>query len=229
MVDTVDGLSYSTWSDVDYEFDATDDVGRFEAFVRPNEEMQAGDTFTVLVTYDDGTSEFYTRMINYVFKNIPTLVEYGPAGDALTAFDITDATVNGTMEHPILFDGTQDLELVFNPPVDETGAYLTDLWYDFAVFFEDAEGGDQLNNDIDVAATWATLPTGFDGGTYRVELSDLVLSADNTYSVTLPSEIFVDTVTLNDSTTANVGRYKIDITAEAPSGNAAIMLTFEKE
>ena len=228
VTDSANGLVYSTWADEGYAFDATEDTGRFEAFVRPNEEMQAGDTFTVLVTFDDGNSEYFTRMINYVFKNIPKLVEYGPSGGAMTAFDISDPGVNGTTEHPILFDGTQDLELVFNPPVDETGAYLTDLWYDFAVFFHDETDGQQLNDSIDVSATWATLPTGFDGGTYRVEASALTLSANNTYTLALPHEIFVDTVRLDDGTTANVGQYQIDITAEAPSGNAAIMLAIQK-
>ena len=91
-----------------------------------------------------------------------------------------------------------------------------------------ATDGQQLNDSIDVSATWATLPTGFDGGTYRVEASALTLSANNTYTLALPHEIFVDTVKLDDATTANVGQYKIDITAEAPSGNAAIMLAIQK-
>ena len=43
----------------------------------------------MLVTFDDGNSEYFSAMINYVFKNIPKLVEYGPSGGAMTPFDIS--------------------------------------------------------------------------------------------------------------------------------------------
>ncbi|MFH1418158.1 MAG: hypothetical protein ABII12_07745 [Planctomycetota bacterium] len=225
--ETGGGLTYTDWAGLGYAFDDAGD--RFEAFVRPNDEMDAGDTFTAEVTFNDGTTELHSRMINYVFKNIPKLLRYGVSG-ALTAFDVTNATVNGTPQKPILFDGTQNLVLVYNPPPDETGAYLTGCDYTFQVFYEAQGDGRQLNDEIDAAATWPTSPTGFERerGTFVVANSSLTLSASNTYTVTLPKEIFPTTVQ-TDSGAVTVASYKIDVTAEAPTGNAAIMLSFKKQ
>lgn len=224
VVETADGLDYVSWADSNYALDEDDD--RFEVFVRPNTEMAAGDTFTCEVTFDDGSTVQYTRMINYVFKNIPKLVRYGAGGD-LTDFDVNDATVNGSDQQPIPFDGTQDLVLVFNPPKDELGAYIENMDYSFTIFYHGTDR-QQLNDDIDYEATWPSPPSGFDDGTYWVTQDELTLSADDTYTFTLPKEVFPDTV-VTSSGNVDVGQYKIDITAEASSGNAAIMLHFEKQ
>ncbi|MBU0639559.1 MAG: hypothetical protein KKB50_11895 [Planctomycetes bacterium] len=225
MSDTGMALAYTNWGAEGYAFGEAAD--RFEAFVRPNDEMEAGDTFTIDVSFDDGTTEQYSRMINYVFKNIPTLVRYGASG-ALTDFDIADATVNGTLQHPIPVDGTQDLVLLFNPPPDETGAYLTGLDYSFQIFYFDADGV-CLNEEIDGDATWPTRPAGFQGTSYWINADDLTLAADDTYTMTLPQEVLPDTIQTNAGEQKAVAQYKIDITAEAPTGNAAIMLAFVKQ
>jgi hypothetical protein len=214
------------WTDSGYAFSDSDD--RFEAFVRPNAVMDAGDTFTVEVEFDDDTTGQYSRMINYVFKNIPKLVQYGSPG-ALQNFDISNPGENGTPNQPIHFDGTQDLVLVFNPPPDETGAYLTALDYSFQLFYHATDDGSQLNGEIDVEATWPTPPSGFQRTTYWVDAEDLALSADDTYTATLPAELFPDTVHTLAGVDEAVWYYKIDITAESPSGNAAIMLAFVKD
>jgi hypothetical protein len=224
MVPEGSGLGWAAWSSRGYAFDAATD--RFQAFVRPNAVMDAGDSFTVEVTFDDGTTVQYTRMINYVFKNIPKLVQYGSAG-ALNNFSLTDPAANGAPSKPIPVDGAQDLVLVFNPPPDETGAYLTDLDYTFQMGYFSAADGSGING-INAAATWPTPPPGLDRTTYRVSKESLTLAADNTYTVTLPKEIFADTVQTGSGAVA-VGSYKIDITAECSSGNAAIMLCFVKQ
>ena len=167
-------------------------------------------------------------MINYIFKNIPKLIKYGSTG-SLTNFDVTDAGVNGTNQHPIPFDGSKDLVLVYQPPPDENGDYLTELYNTFAIFYHTANGT-QLNDQIDEAATWPSRPAGFgtEGTSYLVANDDLTLSANNTYTVTLPKEILPDQVQ-TASGPVDVAQYKIDITAECTSGNAAIMLAFEKQ
>jgi len=225
MTEAEGELASALWADSNYAFDEASD--RFEAFVRPNAVMDAGDTFSVEVTFDDGTSEQYSRMINYVFKNIPKLVQYGAAG-ALTDFEIGEAGINGSPHQPIRFDGTQDLVLVFNPPPDETGTYLTDLDYTFEVFYYDAADGGAINDQIDIEATWPSPPAGFEGTTLWVFAEDLTLSAENTYTVTLPKERFPGAVQTTSGTEQTVATYKIDITAECSSGNAAIMLMFAK-
>ena len=226
MTEAEGELASALWADSNYAFDEASD--RFQAFVRPNAVMDAGDTFSVEVTFDDGTSEQYSRMINYVFKNIPKLVQYGAAG-ALTDFEIGDAGMNGSPHQPIRFDGAQDLVLVFNPPPDETGTYLTDLDYTFEVFYYAAADGGAINDQIDVAATWPSPPAGFEGTTLWVFAEDLTLSAENTYTVTLPKERFPGAVQTTSGTEQTVATYKIDITAECSSGNAAIMLMFAKQ
>jgi hypothetical protein len=217
--------SPALWSEANYAFVQQSD--RFYVFVCPNAVMDAGDSFTVEITFDDSTVEQYCRMINYVFKNIPKLLQYGPPGN-LTAFDVTDPNTNGTHAQPIPVDGTQDLILVFEPPPDETGAPITGMNYSFQMFYF-GDGG-QLNQDIDVQATWPSPVPGLDRTMYWVwadELGDL--SPEGTYTVTLPRDVFPDTVTLTSGQPAAVEFYKIDITAEAPTGNAAIMLAFVRE
>jgi len=225
MLEEDSPLAFSRWAELEYAFDETED--RFQAFVRPNAVMDAGDTFTVEVSFDDGTTEQYSRMINYVFKNIPKLVQYGTAG-ALVDFNVTNPGINGGPEQPIPFDGTQDLVLVFNPPVDETGTYLRGLDYTFQIFYYTAVDGPAINDQIDIEATWPDPPAGFECTTFWVASTDLTLSPDNTYTFTLPKELFPGMVQTISGSEAAVSAYKIDITAECPSGNAAIMLVFQK-
>lgn len=227
VYDTDEGLKTASWAASGYALTYREDLGdRFDAFLQPNAVMAAGDTFTVEITYDDGSTEQQSRMLNYIFKNIPRLVQYGAAG-SLSDFDVSDAAINGTGSFPIPFDGAQDLVLVFNPPLDENGAYLTGFDYDFAVFYQAADGT-QLNGEIDFATTWPTPPAGFDNGTYRIAAGDLTLAPDNTYTVTLPEQVLPDTVTLQSGSTVAVTTYQIDITADCSSGNAAVLLVFER-
>lgn len=228
-----EGDADTTWASTDYDLPFLENPGdRWGVWIVPHTLMDAGDSFTAEVTYTDGTSEQFTHMINYVFTNIPKLVTYGSPGTP-HAFDVHDATVNGTDEHPIPFDATQDVRLYFEPPVDETGAPLLGLDYSFAVFYRSAAGAGgftQLNSDIDSAATWPTPPTGFDAQntTFYVDAGTLTY-ADGKYAFDLPHEIFVDTVRLTDGSDAAVASYQVDITAETTTGNAAILLIFERQ
>jgi hypothetical protein len=92
-------------------------------------------------------------------------------------------------------------------------------------------GGGQLNGNIDKAATWPTPPPGFQTNnlSYYVRSADLTLSGSDTYTFTVPKEVFPSNVQLNGGGSSPVGYYKIDITAEAPTGNAAIMVIFQKQ
>ncbi len=205
------------WSDIGYAFD-NPGPNHFQAFATPHDFMNAGDAFTVEVTYDDGTIGVYTRMINFVFKSIPKLVNAGAPG-ALSPV---------TGPETILFDGTQDLQLEWNPPVDETGALLVGLPYRFEIFFHDA-GGAQIN-DIDGAATWPTPPTGFSiySLAYETGTPFSTLSASNTFTVTLPNGIFVDTVQTSTGPVA-VDHYVIDIAAQNNGNNAALKMSYKKQ
>lgn len=214
MVDTGSGIVEELWSDSDYAFDKAGD--RWQAFVYANDLIEAGDLFAVIVDFADGTSVKYRRMINYVFKNIPRLVQHGTPTDQ-------SSYAGGTVE----IDDAQDVVLIFEPPIDETGAFLTDFDYFFEFFYVD--GSNQQIQNADWNATFGgTPPVGFDNGKFVVHAADLgALSADGTYTVTLPTELFVDTIVRNDATTEAVVSYKIDIAAQN-SGNAAVMLPFVK-
>ena len=81
------------------------------------------------------------------------------------------------------------------------------------------------------AATRPTPIPGLDNSQYRIDASDprlATLSADHTYTLEIPPEVLPTTLHMNDSTTKTVSQYKIDITAECPSGNSAIMVYFAK-
>lgn len=213
MTDAGSGLSYQNWKSLDYRFSYSGD--RWQAFAVPHAVMNAGDTFAVVVEFDDGTAVKTTRMINYVFKNIPQLVNSGTPG-SLTPYSSGD----------VAFDAAQDLVLEFKPPVDETGAALTGMDYFFEVFFQDATHA-QIN-DIDVDVTWPTLPANFNGQFYFVSRDSLsALSSHGTFTVTLPKEIFAAAVVKNDSTSVAVMGYQVDIAAQN-GGNAALKLNYVK-
>jgi len=215
---------HALWAANGYALQQRDD--RFDAFVCPNAVMDAGDTFTVEITFDDGTTEQHSRMVNYVFKNIPKLLKYGSEGN-LTDFDVTSEMVNGTYQKPILFDGTKDLVLEFQPPPDETGAPIIGMGYSFQLFFHSDR---ELGPEIDVEATWPDPIENLDGMSYWIQSDQMgSLSSNGTYTVTLPREAFPDTVVLQSGEQVEVRFYKIDITAEASTGNAAIMLAYEKQ
>ncbi len=220
---------FERWRDSGYALQRS--AGRFEAFVVPLAVMNAGDTFTLRVTFDDGATVEVARMINYVFKSIPALVRYG-APDALSTFDVTHPTANGCPWAPLRFDATRDLVLVFRPPPDETGAPLTGTDYAFDIFFNRTDGA-QLNADIDAAATWPAAIAGWGENnslSYRVRAANMgTLSADGTYTVRLPRQIFVSQVALRGGGTADVASYQIDIAAVVPTGNAALLLTFARQ
>jgi len=157
-------------------------------------------------------------MINYVFKSIPKLINVGPPG-ALAAF-------NGP--GVIVFDGTQDLAFEWAPPVDDFGNLMVGIGYQFEVFYYNAMG-QQIDN-IDNAATWPSPPANWSsqGQNYEVDGSTLTaVSAGGTFTVTLPKEIFVDTVQTAAGPVA-VASYKVDIAAQHDGNNAALIVRLEK-
>jgi hypothetical protein len=208
----------SLWSASSYTISPDTDPNHFQEWVVPNDFMNTGDTFTVEITYDDGTVDVYPRMINYVFKSIPKLEQVGAPG-ALATY-----TAPGT----ITFDGTKDLVLEWAPPVDDFGLLMVGIPYSFELFFYDTS--DKQIEDIDAAATWPSGVTGWrlDGPVLEVPGSTLTtLSGSNTFTVTLAKEVFVDTVQTG-SGPVTVGSYKVDIAAQQNGNNAAFMLPLEK-
>lgn len=209
-------LDSALWSDSGFAL-RPDGDNHFQEWAVPHDFLLTGDTFTVEITYDDGSVDVFNRMINYVFTSIPKLVNAG-APDALAPI-----TAPGTIE----FDGSQDLVLEWNPPVDDFGVQLTDLTYFFEVFYYDGDGN-QIN-DID-PATWSTAISGFDNNRHVYEVSgeDLgELSMSDTFTAQLPADIFASTVQ-SGSGPVVVGSYKIDIAAQNGGNNAALMLQYVK-
>lgn len=208
--------SSAAWADSDFAFGYI--ANSYQAFISPNALLTAGDSFTVEVTFDDSSTRQYTQMINYVFTNIPRLISAG-AGASQTAF---------TGQQPVMFDGTQDLTLVFQPPKDENGDFIDGLDWRFEFFFLDGSNA-QIQN-IDGNATWPTPIAGWEANNHAYTVSGpmLSLSTDTTYTLTLPKELFVDTLTLNGGGTQAVTQFQIDIAAQK-TGNAAIKLNYQKQ
>lgn len=206
------------WSDSGYELSA-DGANHFQAFVTPNAFIDAGDVFTIEYTFDDGSTRIFTEMLNYVFRNIPQLVNAGSPGA------LTPAPGAGTT----MFDGTQDLVLEWMPPEDETGAAIVSVGYRFELFFHDLNG--MQIDGIDGATTWPTAISGWNATNRAYEVSGDSLttpSADGTFTVQLPSGIFVDTVQTS-SGPISVGTYVIDIAAQDDGNNAALKVRFDKQ
>ena len=204
------------WSASSYALQP-DGTNHFQEWAVPHDFMNTGDTFTVEITFDDGTVGVYSRMINYVFKSIPKLEKHGTPA-ALVPFA-------GPAE--IVFDGTQDLVLEWAPPVDDFGNLMVGLPYHFEVFYYDGVG--QQINDID-ATTWATPITYWNPQNQFHEVPGTVLttlSASNTFTMQLPKELFPNTVQTAAGAVA-VSSYKVDIAAQNNGNNAALMIRLRK-
>ncbi len=204
------------WSSTDYALNP-DGPNHFQAFIVPNALLNAGDNFTFEIRFEDGSRAVFTRMLNYVFRRIPRLVRIGAPGDEQPYAGST-----------VSFDGSQDLSLVWEPPVDETGRPITGMDYHFEFFYYDS-GGAQIQG-IDRAATWPTPIPGFDSSAnfYAVPGSSLTLSSAGTFSTTLPQELFPDTVQTAAGPVA-VAQYKVDIAAQNRGNNAALMVPLVKQ
>lgn len=212
------GGSGALWSSMDFALSPDVGENHFQAFIVPNDFINAGDTFAIELTFDDGTTKVYSRMINYVFKSIPKLVIAGAPGSVST---YNGGTLN--------FDGSQDLVLEWNPPVDELGQLILGQDYRFEIFYYDASG--QQINDIDGAATFGTPPAGFNAQTRGFEVDGSNFTSTQPGGVlkaTLPSEIFVDTVQTSGGPVA-VASYKVDIAAQNNGNNAALMVRCVKQ
>ena len=207
------------WSTASYDIPLYA-TNHYQEWATPHDFMNTGDTFTVEVTFDDSTVGVYSRMINYVFKSIPKLINIGAPG-ALAAY-------NGP--GTVTFDGTKDLVIEWAPPVDDFGNLIVGIPYQMELFFYDASH--QQIDDIDFSATWPTPPTGWGPQNlfYFVDGSAVTtLSAGNTFTVTLPKEIFADTVHVTGGTDVNVAEYKLDIAAQRNGNNAALMFPLKKQ
>jgi hypothetical protein len=207
------------WSSAGYTLNPEPDPNHFQTWITPNAIMSTGDTFTVEVTLASGSVLVYSRMINFVFHSIPKVTQHGASGSP------TPYGGPGT----IMFDGTQDLEILWNPPVDDFGVLLTGIPYSFEFFYYDT-GGQQING-VDGASTWTTAITGWDPSRqiFQVDGSALsVLNADNEFSVQLPSGLFPDTVQTG-SGAVDVASYKVDVAAQINGNNSAHMLNLAKQ
>lgn len=206
------------WSATDYKL-RQDGANHFQAFITPNALINAGDVFTLEYLFDDGSTRTFTEMINYVFKSIPKLVAAGSPA-ALTAI---------TGPSTILFDGTQDLVLEWNPPVDERGVLLVGIDYRFELFFHDSSG--MQINAIDGAATWPTPISGWDATTRAFSVPGALLAAPGpggVFQAQLPAGIFVDTVQTSGGPVA-VATYVIDIASQDDGNNSALKVRFDKQ
>lgn len=205
------------WSTTSYALDA-DGPNHFQKWIIPNAAVVPGDLFAIKVEFDDGSTTTYARMINFVFVTIPKLIKAGPPG-SLSAY---------TAPSNLTIDGTRDLVLEWSPPLDERRVPIVETTYFFEVFYHDGAGA-QING-IDGAATWSSPPSGFDAArqVFEVDASAFTtLSAAGTFAVTLPKEIFANTVQTS-SGAVGVASYKIDIAAQKNGNNAALMIRAHK-
>jgi len=155
---------------------------------------------------------------------------------------------SGNGNTPIQFDASQDLELYFEPPKDESGNFLNHERlnkFAFEIFYETPSQIQASSTDFTgtfVCDTGGTknLNTSFtdcvksDGAghdyTYswntsgRWEAIVTGYTSDNMYKITIPKGILVATV---NSTAIN--RYKIDIAPQKNGANAAVMLYFRRQ
>ncbi len=196
------------WSSQQYEIPLQGD-GFYKTGFFPRAVPGVGDNFVFRVVSVNGETNYYSRMLNYVFYSPVRLLKYGVSG-ALSNYSFwrdPQAPMRVIGEDPVM-DASQDLVFVFNPPKDEQGNWITniDSW-SFVVGYtmgseynvdDSSYGIEHLSNATWTSAERAAVPN-FDGsfdavsGTLRYELGsqDWQLENGSNYIITLPKEMFV--------------------------------------
>ncbi len=87
--------------------------------IAPNQPMNIGDTFSILVTYTDSTTETFYISMPYVLTDWARILTYNST---------TMPNTEGTSDNPVVLT-TNTLEIDFSKPRDETGVVLAGLSY----------------------------------------------------------------------------------------------------
>ena len=93
--------------------------------------FEVGDVFTVEVIYEDGTVEYYSTMINYIYSKVTHFSEYAmdtsetvaPAAGDLIDFGLEEGLAIGALEIHYT-DPADYVWFTFVPPQDEDGNYI---------------------------------------------------------------------------------------------------------
>lgn len=218
----IKGLSAMSY-DLPYQPQEFQNNGRplFKGGGTYNTMLNAGDSFTFQVNYADGTKKTFTRMLNYVFKSALRLLQTGSSNN-MTNFALFNKynQYNGGPSTPVLFDGTNDLYLTFNPPKDEEGKWLTNInRWEFQMGFFNTNN--QQIGTIDLANTWNLSERNEIGGGFATQ--NLYYSLDNSllpapvggsnYTIRLSKNIFKDSVQLQGGGSSPIGSYMVGMRA----------------
>ncbi len=111
----------SLWSAVDYQMYRTTVSGtvKWVMLIIPKAMPEVGDTFTIRVTYNDGSYEDFFLSFSIILTDVARVISYNGIS--------VESTV-GTQENPITFEA-DSLELTLQKPVDEDGEAIAGLSY----------------------------------------------------------------------------------------------------
>lgn len=104
---------------------------------RLGELFAVGDVWTVEVVYDDGTVEYYSAMINYIFDTPTHFTHYDTSSSSEPSTSLEDYTALDFSDDTNLMayeTGDTYLHFAFIPPTDDTGSYIVP--YDGASYNE---------------------------------------------------------------------------------------------
>lgn len=141
---TCEGVSYpdwTPWSNLGYklcksELEIMEGPGQGQivtewgAQIRPMVHPQAGDVFVFKVTYNDGSYDKFSRIVNYSFSSVPSLESYRIGEGALQ-----DPPGTNDPSNVITFTGTTEITLNYVRPIDEKGQTLTGFKYMYSIDF----------------------------------------------------------------------------------------------
>ena len=177
----------------------------YKAHLYPNVALNAGDAFTFKVIYEDGKTNYYTRMLNYVFKDSMKLSQYST--NAKTSF-ITYPVVSG--RPPMRSD--QDLYLTLKPPLDDTGSPITnvDRWkFIFGYGKKPTGGNDQVFSSptVKIADNWNTTESNAIGHQFGeagnicmiFTPAEMGTFTGGAYTIKIPKELFKTNLTISGS------------------------------
>jgi hypothetical protein len=103
-------------------------VDQWSVYVRAGVQPQPGDVFVFQVNYSDGSSDEFSRMVNYAFSDITSLASYQVAGDI-----VRTAPATNEPSVPLTLAGTTEITLNYNRPADENSNTLTGFAYDYFI------------------------------------------------------------------------------------------------
>ena len=194
--------------------DRDPDSNQFVVSVKTTTDLfEVGDVFTIEVIYEDGTVEYYSSMINYIYSQVTNFYEYAvnsseteaPDDVNLIDFGLEGGTAVGALEIHYT-DPADYVWFTFVPPQDDDGNYIIPYEDpdDPGSYLMDSGFRIELHQGPSIVARgmWQE-ERRYDGNLSELTAYGTELGGDLRYGASVPVEYLIALIDTEDDDTSN--------------------------